>query len=151
MEDGKRNAGIGEYCGLIHGNCDECRESEIVPGGTKGLLAATAVFRGIRRPRIDAGRDETVYVYVTSPPRTYEYTRKFEAVSSAPKPVNSVFVAYVELRTGLTISDQQITPLNDALAAGIRGTVNYWEWVLASSEEKSLPNDYQKRYSERMW
>ena len=67
FDDGKLNAKIGEYCGLIHGK---------VPDGTSGLIVAHTLFKGLLRPRIDDGLDEDVYTYVMDHDRTFDYPAK---------------------------------------------------------------------------
>jgi hypothetical protein len=132
LEDGRLNAKIGEYCGLVHGS---------VPGGTRGLMAAHALFRGIRRPRIDDGLDDDIYVYVMDHDRTFNYPVEDKYGGKGPtrrsSPLNSVFVAYVEYPEGWAVENPA-------------GRILYWEWVLSDDVER-LPRDYQSRYSERLW
>jgi len=144
-------AKAGEYFGLVHGNWNEyVGDDELVDGGTSGLLGATSLFRGIRRPRLDDGRDEQIYVYVLNPKWSYTYKRDESGLRRTEKPYNSVFVAYVELRNdGAALEEAE--KLSQDVKSQIRGVVQFWEWVLAADDDKTLPDSFNARYDERMW
>lgn len=147
LVDGNLNAKLGEYAGLVHGNCQEIASGsgELIDGGTEGLSSAIALFRGIKRPRLDIEKDEQIYVYVLNPARTYIYRREEDAPRRAEKPVKSVFVVYVELQETLKSAEKAPSDIE------IKGVVHFWEWVMASGDDKSLPKDHATRYDERVW
>jgi hypothetical protein len=136
VDDG-RNAGLGQYCGLIHG---------AIKDGFPSLVRANALFRGIQRPMIDFDHDGQVLVYVANPPHTFEYpaVNRFNDRDPAPgaKPKNAVFVVYVRLikeGAGWTESDD------------VSGEILNWEWVLGHAPDYRLPEDYDTRYTEKVW
>lgn len=138
LEDGRLNAKIGEYCGLIHG---------AVPDGTNGLFSASTMFQGLRRPCIRLGRDSEICVYVLNPKDTYVYRRTAKSTGAGPerhpKPVDSVFVVYADLA-------KTETTLGGTVVA-VDGTILFWEWVLADSGDPRLPADYRNRYGRQVW
>lgn len=152
LVDDRLNAKIGEYCGLVHGNCLEIASGGgQVEGGTNGLIDATALFRGLRRPRIGEGLDERVYVYALNPPRTYVYPNKIAgAPSPAEKPYGAVFVVYAEISDTVLTDYPQLKSM-DSKEHPIRGIVHFWEWLLAQPDEGPMPLEHSKRYSERIW
>lgn len=130
---------LGDYCGLIHG---------CVPGGTDGLVAAQALFQGLQRPRQGLSRDDDTCIYVLNPDQAFWYgpgeLRRDAGPRALPKPHDSVFVVYAELKpkTYVTVSGQEI-------AAG--GEIRNWEWVLSEIEDPTLPAGFQRRYATRHW
>ena len=47
--DDNLHSKVGEYVGLVHGNCAEYSYSSgLMEGGTQGLLVASALFRGVK-------------------------------------------------------------------------------------------------------
>jgi hypothetical protein len=139
FEDGRLNAKIGEYCGILHGG---------VPGGTAGLMAASSLFKGLERPCIKIGRADEIYAYVVNPDCTYIYPRNAKMSGAGPsrqsKPLRSVFVAYVDL------SPTEV-PLGSGVKISGSGSILFWEWVLADAANPNLPADFENRYAQQIW
>jgi hypothetical protein len=146
LVDDNYNAKIGEYVGLVHGNIMERVGDAPMQGGTDGLMAASALYQGIKRPRINPGGDERVLVYVTNPPHSYTYPDRNALPIRAPKPKDSVFVAYAELfADGLDRSRLEGAP------SEIDGVVHFWEWVISSEEDRLIPAGAAGRYAACCW
>ena len=147
--DGILNAKLGEYCGLIHGNVwGEAENQE----GTSGLINPVAIFKGLKRPMISPGIDQSVYVYVTNPDVNYYWPeeRKFsgEGPILAPVPVDSVFVTFVSFRKS------DLDDVSESIAGTelreTDGVVMFWEWTKASPNVPQFPYDYDNRYVEQV-
>ena len=139
----KMNAKIGEYCGLVHGNIKENSCGTLTEGGTDGLLAAHALYRGIKRPKNQDGRDEKMLVYVTNPSCSYVYLNRTDgAPTPCPKPKDSVFVTYIDL-----FAEPEI----DAKGREIMGLVKFWEWVIACTININMPDESEVRYTDKVW
>lgn len=135
---------IAEYSGLVHGVLG------LQEFGYDGLLEATALFRGLRRPLNEHGEDGNFLVYVSSPPTTYHYQNRAGLLASNPLPRrkprfngrDAVFVTYVH-------------PLDEpeVLDPGTKahGYVRYWEWVAADPQNAELPDRWNERYKGRLW
>ena len=157
MMDGKFNAGLGQYCGLIHGNIwaaadDAAAGSE----GTGGLLDAVALFQGLERPMIDVGMDRTIYVYVTNPNCTYFYPKKDEFTGKGPTrgdaPKCSVFTVFVEFGRDavLRLPSRFLERFSD-IEHELAGVIHYWEWTPSDNSEPELPENYDTRYHRKVW
>ena len=104
--DDHLNAKLGEYAGLVHGDAYE--------GGTDGLLIAVALFQGLRRPVVDRGIDESIYVYVLDPPHNYNFPNHYkfgdagfmnQGPQRVAKPESSAFVVYADIPKAANQSD----------------------------------------------
>jgi hypothetical protein len=139
LEESQLFAAIGDYCGLIHG---------AVPNGTRGLLAAHALFQGLNRPCLAPGRDAQIYVFVLNPDCSFVFHRSWKLTGTGPtkitKPDGSVFVVYADLVEG-----EYVTATGTKIATG--GSVLFWEWVLADTAQSNLPVDHETRYVRRIW
>jgi hypothetical protein len=145
--DDNLNAKLGEYCGLIHGNVLELGDE----GGTNGLLEATALFRGLKRPMELPGLDGKIYVYITNPQCSYLYPieKKYEGIGVTPttKPKDSVFATYVDIT-----NDFEKYGINkEKIRGNIQGIVLFWEWVLNSKENQNFPENCDSRYVQKVW
>lgn len=137
------NSKLGEYCGLVHGG-----------NLTRGLLESHALFRGLNRPYIGPNRDDDMYVYVTNPSCSYIFPiwNEFSEEGCTPtqKPRKAVFTTIV------TFSLQEIEETRRKEGSGliipsdISGVVKYWEWVVAGNND-NLPENFQNRYTRRVW
>ena len=119
----------------------------------RGLGGAIALFQGLKRPRIDHGLDENIYIYVTNPDCSYTYPHETRYTSDgpakAPKPQGAVFVTYVEFGDDAL---EQIEEMTADLGVGqVSGIIHFWEWVLCSSDNADLPRDHEARYLRRVW
>jgi hypothetical protein len=138
LEDGGLNAKIGEYCGLIHGAVEEGFD----------LMRAHALFRGLKRPCTDVGRDTEIFVYVLDPSHTFVFPRRAKYSGGGPtisrKPLDSVFVVYADLKPmEVDFKSRGPTPVG--------GMILFWEWVLADPSAPNLPKDYLNRYGTQVW
>ena len=138
FEDDNRNAKIGEYCGLVHGNVEEANSTSQGVTGTLGLLDSIALFKGVKRYFINEGEDDEIYIYVTNPQWTYIYpSRNRNAVigpTRVSKPIDAVFVTYVKIH-----EDKQ------------SGVILDWEWVKKDLGNPTLPAFYKVRYNDQLW
>jgi hypothetical protein len=138
LEDDRLNAKIGEYLGLVHGGAAD---------GTKGLEAAYALYRGVKRPCVTQGHDEEVCAYILNPDRSYTYSKDAKLTGDGPhrvrKPDLSVFIVYAYL-----------SPWELATSSGVvatQGVISFWEWVLSDTTDSLLPRDCITRYTEKIW
>jgi hypothetical protein len=164
MRDDHRNAGIGQFAGLVHGSITYTsiggmqRRAEL-----GGLKNAGALFRGINRPMsgsgtdqhpiIDFNDDHEVYVYITNPGSDYVWPpwRRFSSLGpqEAPKPEASVFTTFVVFDEAVIASAAEA--IHEAGGGQVDGIVQNWEWTLASTQDPSLPDDFENRYEARLW
>lgn len=153
MQDDHMNAAIGQFCGLIHGNIVLPMNGTAPAPSTVGLVGAHALYRGLRRPLIEYGRDSDFYAYTMNPPRSYIYPIQDRNKGLGPvaveKPKDSVFVTYVDFAQETLDRHMADMQLNDD--SDVRGVIPWWEWVPASGEEPFLPEDYGTRYGEEVW
>lgn len=133
------NRGLGDYCGLVHGD---------VPNRTRGLLSAHALSRGVKRPCLDVGRDDQILIYVLSPDDSFVYPTNARTSGIGPtpwvKPKDSVFVVYVDPHNG-TYKSASAQEFETA------GTILFWEWVRWDETNHELPADYSRRYATWVW
>lgn len=81
------------------------------------------------------GDDEKVYIYVLKPNKVYKYIAHMVCMAKQiPAPSNSVFLVY-------TIFKEDF----------FKGTIVNWEWVPCDSLNSELPEDYDTRYTTRIW
>jgi hypothetical protein len=154
MDTDGRDVGLAMYAGHVHGAIgyvDLNGRNQATIG--HGLLEATALFRGVDRPRIAPGLDERVYIYVTNPPSTFVCPierREFRlGPIEALAPGRSVFATYVVFDDdAIRRWDSDIRAIG---AQQVDGIVADWEWVLADPNNPNLPDDCMGRYDERMW
>ncbi len=126
-------AKLGEFAGLVHGN---------IENGTFGLLGATALFKGIKRPCINKNHDADVYAYVTNPDFTYTYVGIPRYSKKPPEkiqaPNDCVFVTYVTFNKK---TDE----------FGAVGRILDWEWVFRDKEIPEYPYNHKVRYDKKVW
>jgi len=136
FRDGGLNAKLGEYCGLVHGNTRErTANGNVVDGGTQGLLLATALFRGLKRPLTSAGLDGEICAFISRPGCTFEFPNPSDVAVRCAAPLRSVFVTYARFEARDTVD----------------GEILSWEWVLADARDSALPDGWDVRYEERIW
>lgn len=138
---------FAEYEGLVHGTC--------IPNGTAGMMSATALFRGLKRPMIARGFDMSVLAYVLNPLQTYRYPIPHRVGLDPPlrEPAypDSVFVVYADVSEAARERATRIAERVGGIHFAPRGMVYNWEWVLASENDETLPASFNDRYLERMW
>lgn len=102
---------------------------------SRGIKDAHAVFQGIRRPHIEEGGDESVFVYIIKPKYCYKYIPDMACTTKRePFPEKAVFAVYVNF-------DQE----KDI------GEVFNWELLKADPAEPHLPESSEHRYDRRVW
>lgn len=154
MTDDRRNAGVGQYAGLVHGNI-QCVGVDNVPRwvNTGGLRAANACFRGIKRKMIAPFRDKQVFVYVINPEYDYVFPGRFSDLgpNQVQRPLNSVFTVFVSLHPDDIAAAEGA--MGKFLLGGERidGLVQNWNWTFCDKDDADLPDDWRNRYDERMW
>lgn len=93
-----------------------------------------------------------VYVYVMNPAHSYDFpeSTRHSEVGARPsaKPKESVFVVYAEMKD---VAYEALIDLPEELRGEIVGTINYWEWVMDSPADLTLPENFETRYHERVW
>jgi hypothetical protein len=149
-----RDIGLAMYAGHIHGAIaytDLEGKSRAQIG--RGLLEATALFRGVHRPMIKPNLDGRVYAYVSTPRSTFVRPMDRHELRLGPfealKPENAVFVTFVLFDDDAVRRwDREI---RDAHGENVDGIVVDWEWTLADPYHPDLPDDYNGRYDERKW
>jgi hypothetical protein len=128
-----------EYEGLVHGDMD---------GGTGGLMNAVALYRGLR-----AGQDH-VLTYITDPIWTYTYPVPHRLGLDLPTRraayADSVFVTYADTGDNARRRSEEIATQAGSEHRPI-GLIYNWEWVLRDQTERTLPDDHEARYRERIW
>jgi hypothetical protein len=136
VETGRLSA-LAEYVGLIVG--DEVLQHPI------------AIFQGIKRPFLDDGLDDFVFIYISNPEETYHYypRDRFEGTGPYPDyaPSNSVFATFVSLAPPVV---EAICKDLGSTDDNIRGAVLAWEWTTASEGDPRLPNGFATRYRRRI-
>ncbi len=150
-----RNSAIGQYAGLVHGRFVVRSEAgEETVGGTAGLMKAVALFRGIKRPRLQGGLDGKVFVYVTNPGVDFVWPERVRSGTEhgptrMKPPLNSVFTTFV------VFDEDSIAAEKAAMAARgggpVHGIIHNWEWTLASPAEPRFPDEFATRYEEKVW
>lgn len=143
-------AKMGEFAGLVHGVTVE-QGSRVQH--SDGLLAPTAVFRGLKRPlhNLTSSADQLVYIYITNPPWTFKLSRQRRhedaPLERLPPPITSVFATYV------TFEQDQIDAefVDVAQREQPVGLVVGWEWLEASNRTPNLPYDYDFRFDARVY
>ena len=130
--------------GLFHG---------VVPHGTSGLFDAIALFRGLKRPRIDVLGDELIYIYVTAPPCSYIYPHETQYDAEGPmrveSPLRAIFTTFVEFSDPAI--KRECRAIKTLGGEDVHGIVQFWEWTLCSEDDATLPRDHATRYLERVW
>ena len=136
MIDDHRNAGIGQFAGLVNGSITYTsiggmqRREEL-----GGLTNAVALFQGINRPMAGSGTDQhpigdfrddrEVYVYVTNPGSDYVWPprRRFSSLGpqEAPRPNDLVFATFVVFDDGVIASAAEA--IRDAGGGPVDGIV----------------------------
>ena len=133
-----RLAAIGEYVGLIVGDCT--------------LFDPVAIFRGLKRPFAGPGKDETIFVYVSNAVTSYTFAPGTENADIGPQrmapPAESVFVTFVSLSQDVV---EQVRESLDPADREIDGAILYWEWTQASQSQVRLPRDHEQRYRRMIW
>ena len=129
----RRPATIGQFVGLI-------LTRDI-------LLKPTAMYKGLMRPMLGSGVDDTIVAYITQPGFTYALMASgVETQQTAPK--GSVFVVFA------SFDDTVIAYVRNRLGAATKqfdGVLLNWEWTLADPSAPHLPADYQTRYRSTLW
>lgn len=149
-----RNAAMGQYAGLVHGEVQgQTDAGEPYTAGTGGLVMAVALFRGIKRPCIDSDTDGRIYVYVTNPRVDFIWPedRRFAAagpIRIAP-PKMSVFTTFVVFEAEMVAAQRDAIDANGG--GPVDGIIVNWEWTLASAKDQRLPDDFDSHYEERVW
>lgn len=106
------------------------------PDNHGGVKHACALFKGIKRPFQDDGRDGEIYVYIVKPKFFYAYIAHMVCIAQREKvPEGAVFAVYVNF------DDPNYTD----------GVILSWEWIPADEENCCLPEDHAERYDKRVW
>jgi len=112
------------------------------PQATFGTLAsAHACFQGVKRPYEMEDGGENVCVYVISTDFTIGWAPDMACVVDV-KAAPPATVLTVQVRPAHSL---QPTPV------GVWGVITKWEFVGASTEQPSLPRDYNNRYARLLW
>lgn len=112
------------------------------PEASFGTLAtAHACFQGVNRPYELEDHGEGVYVYVIVTDHTIGWAPDMACVVDV-KPCPPATVLTVQVR-----STESLQPSSQ----GVWGTITKWEFVGASTEQPSLPRDYDSRYEKLLW
>lgn len=152
MLDGRLNAKLGEYCGLVHGALREPIDNDIKYPVGHGLDNPTAVFRGLKRPFLDHNLDKGVHIYITNPGVAFDYPadRQFSGAGPRQQPVphNAVFATYVDF--SLRAIDELKASADYRGPANAAGVVLYWAWTRASVLDPHLPHEYRTRYEQQV-
>ncbi len=135
MVSDRWNSKIGEYVGLVHGNLRITSETTLEPidAPTQGLLAAHACFMGVRRPVGKSPSGDRIAVYVIQAPYTYQFPDRSGVAVRTAAPARSVFTVEADFP-------------EDGEAE-----IVFWEWVLAASDDATLPENHDARYVRRCW
>lgn len=149
-----RNAAMGQYAGLVHGEIlAQTEAGETYSAGTGGLAQAIALFRGIKRPCVQNGTDSLIHIYVTNPrvdfmwPEDRRYSARGPMRLAPPK--MSVFTTFVIFDPDMVRKHRDAI---DASGGGpVDGIILNWEWTLASPTDRRLPDEFDSRYEERVW
>jgi hypothetical protein len=105
----------------------------------KGLLAANALFKGIKRPHGADDNGDNIYIFICPHKHMYRLIADMVCLAKYGKsPENAVFACYVRRYAA------------DAGAANC-GMILAWEWLKSDVEDPSLPNDWQARYETEIW
>ena len=149
-----RNAGLGQYAGLVHGEArGQTEAGEFFVVGSGGLMRAVGLFRGIKRPCVDHEVDKSVHVYVTNPRVDFIWpeSRRFTALGPErrPPPKASVFVTFAVFDAAAI--DKEHTAIAACGGGQVDGIIHNWEWTLASPQDPRFPDEFDARYDERVW
>lgn len=105
----------------------------------KGLMGATALFKGIERPYAENNNGDEIYIFICRFEYMYKLIPDIVCIAKYDKsPENAVFACYVRRYPTVT-ADQKY------------GMILNWEWVQASQEDPNLPKDWESRYESRVW
>lgn len=113
------------------------------PEGATGLIAlqdAHACFRGVRRPCAEDDDGDQMVAYVLKPTAFFMYEARppIMFLRREPVPKDLVFVAYAKLDA----------PCEQAPNIGV---LTHWQFVEADETDANLPEDFNGRYTERLW
>lgn len=98
-----------------------------------GIKHAHALFKGIERPYVNGDLHEQIYAYIVKPKFIYKHHSSMVCLAKRVEaPKNSVFAIYVRFNNEI-------------------GSILYWEWVFSDEKDELLPQDYETRYSGRVW
>lgn len=138
LERTGRLAAIGEYVGLIVGDCV--------------LFDPQAIFQGLRRPFNGPGKDDTVFIYVSNAQVSYTFAPGTKNTDVGPQrispPAESVFATFVSLSPDVVEDARESLDPADRM---IDGVILYWEWTQASRSQVRLPRDHEQRYRRLIW
>jgi hypothetical protein len=117
-----------------------------------GVHGARACYQGLLRPRLDSPRDEDIYIYVTRAAGSFtlrrDANRKVWTMDAVPAPLDSVFVAFVELPDD--IDDPRVVEWREQSGnPDVRGLIHDWEWTRAGTKDPTLPAP--DRFKHQLW
>lgn len=150
----KFTSSLAQYAGHIHGFVLHAQDGEFVSQKvSNGLMAAHAVFCGLKRNLIDYDLDKRRHVYVINPVRDYGYGQPMRGQCghvAISKPLDAVFAVYVEFDGGAV---QKATEwYGEILPKDVVGVIHKWEWLTPlDPTDETLPANFGTRYDERLW